>query len=266
MNIIERMQKGEKISIGMVHTLPLPGSFHEGHTLEEVINRAVSDARILAEAGFDALIVENVSDGPFSSMGISVRQLVSLALVTQKVREAVGIAVGIDVCGKQEAGIEIASILKGVDFVRFSSLVDVRIGSTGITEPNGADALWLRKLIKAEHVKILADIQVKHTYPLQENIPIEDSAVWAITTGCDGIIVTGISTGQETSVETMKRVKRVSTVPVIAGSGVSAKNVEEQYSVCDGAIIGSCLKREGNLLNPIDPELADLFIRKAKQK
>ena len=266
MNIVERMKRGEKISIGMVHTLPLPGSFHGGYTLEEVIERAVSDAKTLEQAGFDALIVENVSDGPFLPEGISTRQLVSLALTTWKVREAVDIAVGIDVCGRQSAGIEIASLLKGVDFIRFSSLVDVRIGADGISEPNGAQAVWLRKLIGAEQVKILADIQVKHTFALQETIAIEDSARWAMATGCDALIVTGLSTGLETSAETMERVKRVSDLPVVAGSGVSVKNVREQYSVCDGAIIGSSLKKAGDLLNPIDPKLAADFIRKANER
>lgn len=266
MNIVERMKKGEKISIGMVHTLPLPGSFHGGYTLEEVIERAVSDARTLEQAGFDAVIVENVSDGPFLSTGADTRQLVSLAITTWKVREAVKIAVGIDVCGRQSAGIEIASILKGVDFIRYSSMVDVRIGAEGISQPNGNDVVWLRKLIGAEHVKILADIQVKHTFAFKEEIEIEDSALWAVSKGCDGLIVTGLSTGLETSAETMRRVKKVCSVPVVAGSGVSVKNVKEQYEVCDGAIIGSSLKKEGNLLHPIDPELAAGFIKKAKER
>lgn len=266
MNIVERMKNGEKISIGMVHTLPLPGSFHGGYTLEEVTQRALADARTLEQAGFDALIVENVSDGPFLPQGISTRQLVSLALITKEVRKAVDIAVGIDVCGRQSAGIEIASLLNGVDFIRFSSLVDVRVGADGITEPSGAQVVWLRKLIGAEHVKILADIQVKHTYGLQESIAIEDSARWAMTTGCDALIVTGLSTGLETSAETMSRVKKVSSVPVIAGSGVSVKNVKEQYDVCDGAIIGSSLKKEGNLLHPVDLKLAEAFMKKAKER
>ena len=63
-NIVDRMKAGEKISIGMVHTLPLPGSYRGKYTMEEIVERAVSDARILEAAGFDAIVVENLNDGP----------------------------------------------------------------------------------------------------------------------------------------------------------------------------------------------------------
>lgn len=265
MNIVERMKQGEKISIGMVHTLPLPGTYENSCGMEKIISRAVADAVTLEEAGFDALIVENVNDAPYSKEGMTVQQIAAMAIITKKVREAVSIDVGIDACGNQIAGIEIANIVGGVSFVRIPAFVDVRVGMTGIDLPNGAEAVLKRMAVHAEQVQIFADIQVKHTYGLCEAISIEQSAAWAVAGHADTIIVTGITTGAETPLETISRVKKVVNIPVVVGSGASVKNVGEQYQICDGAIVGSCLKENGNLRNPVVAGRAAEFIAAAKK-
>ena len=53
----------------------------------------------------------------------------------------------------------------------------------------------------------------------------------------------------------IKRVKKVVNLPVIAGSGVKAENIDEQLHIADGAIIGSSLKEGGILSNPISEKL-----------
>jgi uncharacterized protein len=43
-----------RVLIGMVHLLPLPGSPRWGGSMEEVVERAVADARALEAGGFHA--------------------------------------------------------------------------------------------------------------------------------------------------------------------------------------------------------------------
>jgi len=53
----------EKPLIGMVHLLPLPGSYsHRGEGLRAVLERALSDLAALEEGGADAALVENFGD------------------------------------------------------------------------------------------------------------------------------------------------------------------------------------------------------------
>lgn len=258
-NIVDRMKAGEKISIGMVHTLPLPGSYRGKYTMEEIVERAVSDARILEAAGFDAIVVENLNDGPYEDGSMDARKTAALAVVCSKVRESVKIPIGIDSCGEQTAGFGIGCVT-GISFIRLSYMVDVRVGARGIVLPNAGNAVMLRRRLNAEEIKIFADIQVKHTYPLLDCIPLEESAKWAISNMADALIVTGAETGRAASLADLEKVKRVSSIPVIAGSGVTAQNVAEQYAVCDGAIIGSSLKVTHNVMDPIDEKLAREFM------
>lgn len=261
--IVERMKNGEKISIGMVHTQALPGAFRNTMDIDKITELAVVDARNLEKAGFDAIIVENVNDSPYDNDPMNRQKVAAMARICTEVHKAVSIPVGIDACGDQVAGFDIGS-MTGVTFMRLSNLVDVRIGSCGITTPCGGEAVAHRRKIGAEQIKIFADIQLKHTYPVFPEVPVEVSAQWAVAAGADVIIVTGASTGLETSVEDMRRVKKAVSVPVVAGSGVDAKNVKDQYSVCDGAIIGSSLKKDKKLTNPIELTLAENFMKAAK--
>lgn len=264
MNVVERMKNGEKLSMGMVHTQPLPGSFRNTKDIEEIVKLAVADAVTLEKAGFDVVIVENVNDSPYDSKDpLPDYKIAALARICTEVKNAVKIPVGIDACGNQLAGLDIA-MMTGLEFIRLSNLVDIRVSNRGIVMPCGGDAVLHRKAIGADNVAIFADIQVKHTYPLLEGISLEQSASWAVGSGADVIIVTGAETGMETDAGALERVKKVVKVPVIAGSGVSKENVKEQYSVCDGAIIGSSLKQKKNLMNPIDYELAVEFMKAAR--
>jgi len=262
-DVVELMKKGQKLSIGMVHTQPLPGSFRNKLDIEQIVKLAVEDAINLEKARFDAIIVENVNDGPYGTDGLPIQKVAALARICTEVRKAVKIPVGIDACGNQLLAFDIASMC-GVSFMRLSNLVDVRVGNRGIVNPCGGEAVLRRKALNAENVKIFADIQVKHTYPMFPEISLETSARWAVGAGADVIIVTGAETGVETSLADIERVVKAVRVPVVAGSGVTRENVREQYSACDGAIIGSCLKKDKNLLNPIDFDLAVEFIKTAK--
>ena len=67
--------------------------------------------------------------------------------------------------------------------------------------------------------------------------------------------MTGSEIGVETPIDMIARVKKVVHLPVFAGSGVKASNIGEQMHVADGGIIGSSLKKDGILTNPIDYEL-----------
>jgi len=50
--------------IGVIHLPPLPGSPRFAGSLHEVAMQAAADARALAAAGFEGIILENFGDAP----------------------------------------------------------------------------------------------------------------------------------------------------------------------------------------------------------
>jgi predicted TIM-barrel enzyme len=80
----------------------------------------------------------------------------------------------------------------------------------------------------------------------------------------DGLIVSGPATGQPTNSFDVSVVRRA--VPdgfVLVGSGINESNVWRILEHADGAIVGTSLKREGIVANPVDPQrvrrLAEIF-------
>lgn len=253
MKPINRLFDEGKTVIGMVHLLPLPGTPMYNGNMEEIYSSALRDARTLEEGGVNALMIENFGDMPYKKT-LDIEQIATMAAVSSIIKEQTNLPIGIDAAFcDYKAALSVALATKA-DFVRLPVFVDTVESFNGIMEPCSADALRYRKAIGAEHIAILADIQVKHTHMVIPNIPIEESAKVAVSCMADGIIVTGTQTGIETPLEAVKRVKAVVDIPVIVGSGASATNIHEQLSFADGAIVGTSLKASSDPFSPIDLE------------
>ena len=73
---------------------------------------------------------------------------------------------------------------------------------------------------------------------------------------CEAIVTTGSGTGIETPTQKLRDYKRLlGEFPLIVGAGVNLQNVYEQLQICDGAIVGSYFKPQGNTHLPIDRQL-----------
>ena len=251
---MSKLDFNKKLIIGMVHCLPFPGTIKYDGDMAKIISQAINDAMTLEKAGADAIIIENMGDDPFN-IELDNIQVAALASVSTLVAQKVNLPIGIDAAmNDYETALSIAKIINA-DFVRIPVFVDTVEFYGGIIKPVARKALLYRKQIGAENVKIFADIQVKHTHMVLPTVSIEDSASAAISCGADAIIVTGTHIGKETPIDIIKKVKAMSSIPVIAGSGVNKNNVKEQLGIADGAIIGSALKAGGIITNPVSYEL-----------
>lgn len=254
MNIREIIANNNKFVIGMVHCLALPGTAEFAGDCKKIIDQAVQDAITLEKAGVDAIMVENMGDNPFGIL-LDTPQIAALSAITALVKQAVKIPVGVDAAFNDcVTSLSIAKI-NGCQFVRIPVFVDTAEFYGGFITPCAKLCMETRKNLEAEDIMVLADIQVKHTNMVLPHVTAESSAKTAAGCGADAVIVTGSAIGMETPMDMIKRVKKVIDIPVIAGSGVNAENIDAQLNIADGAIIGSSLKEGGKLSNPISYDL-----------
>jgi predicted TIM-barrel enzyme len=76
--------------------------------------------------------------------------------------------------------------------------------------------------------------------------PLTKSGALAIKHGTDALIITGSATGVETPLEKIIEVRKVfPSFPILVGAGVNEKNIREQFSYANGAIVGSSIKTNG---------------------
>lgn len=254
MKIIEMMER-QHVLIGMVHCLPLPGTINYGGSMEAVTEKAVNDALVLEETGFDAVLVEPTLDRP-SGMNRGKLQLAAMSVVCGAVKRAVKIPIGVSFFTHDCSDMFSIAKAAGADFVRVTTFVDTVIFPAGISYPHAVKVWEVRRDGDMKDIAVLADIQVKHGKMMYPEIALEESARFAQMQGADAVIVTGTRTGEEAPMETIQRAKRAVTIPVVVGSGVSAENIGVQMESARGFIVGSSIKENGKLEAPVDRALA----------
>lgn len=250
--------------IGMVHLPALPGSPVGNLPLTQVAARAVADARALEKAGFDAFIIENFGDAPFRATCVDAHTIACMTLVARRVREAVGIPMGINVLRNDPlAALAIATSCGGA-FIRVNVHCGVYATDQGIIEGRADATLRFRKAIESETL-IYADVHVKHARPLSTVNIAEAAEETAYRGRADGLIVSGTATGKPTDLAELRTVRAaVPDRPLLVGSGATTETIAELLAVADGAIVGTAIKQDGRTTAPIDPSRAEALVQAAR--
>jgi predicted TIM-barrel enzyme len=103
-------------------------------------------------------------------------------------------------------------------------------------------------------VRVFADVKKKHSaHAITADVDIAETAKAAEFFSVDGVIVTGMATGEPAQPSEVAAVADAVTVPTLVGSGITVQNIR-MFSKAEALIVGSSIKRDGLWMNPIDPE------------
>jgi len=241
--------------IGMVHVLPLPGSPRWDGSMERLVTAAIEDARTLVENGMDALLVENYGDAPFTPGRVEPSTIASLAVVAHAIRHTLPQApLGINVLKNDARAALAIACAVGARFIRVNVHAGAVLADQGLVHSDAYGTLRDRRLLGAD-IAVFADVGGKHAVPLVP-VDLEQHARDLTHRGlADGLVVSGQATGAATPIEDLKRVRSaVPEVPLLVGSGVTPETAAELLSVADALIVGTSLKRDGDVTAPVDPD------------
>ncbi len=243
---------GRHALIGVIHLRPLPGSPQWSGDFSAVVKSAVADALAYERGGADVLVVENFGDIPFTRGAVPAETIASMAVAGAAVRAAVKLAVGFNVLRNDAAAaLALCAACSGA-FIRVNVHTGAMVTDQGLIEGNAFETIRLKQRL-APAAEIFADVLVKHACPLGD-LPIEIAARDTIERGlADALIVSGTGTGVATEIEDVRRVRAACPkTPILLGSGVSAANVGGYLEFANGFIVGTSVKRGGNVANPVD--------------
>lgn len=250
--------------IGVVHLPALPASPAHLLPMNEIIARGVLDARTLADAGFDALIIENFGDRPFSGGALSSASVAAMAVVADRIRQTVDLPIGVNALRNDViAALGIAAATDAT-FVRVNVHVGVSATDQGFIEGTADRTLRYRKQL-GRRIAILADVHVKHATPISEPDIARAAKDTAYRGLADGLIVTGAATGEAVNREQLAAVR--TAVPdrrLFVGSGATADNISTLLTIAGGAIVGTWLKVDAKVDHPVDAARAKQFIQAAR--
>jgi len=252
------LQFSSPLLIGVVHLAASPGSPRFAGDVPALLDAARRDAAALARGGADAVIVENFGDAPFHPGAVPAETVATLALALDAVAHEVGgpagMPVGVNVLRNDARAALGLCAATGAGFLRVNVHTGAAVTDQGLIEGRAWETLRER-LRLAPAAQLLADVHVKHAVPLGGGELADAAADTFERGGADALVVSGAGTGQPTARRDLQRVReRLPHAPLLVGSGLTAETAQELLSVADGAIVGTWLKRGGELAAPVDAE------------
>lgn len=243
--------------VGVLHLPPLPGAAnYEGVSVREMARNAAADAKILEDAGFTDVMIQDASDEPQPTL-VAAPAIAALAVVGAAVREATSLGLGV-VVGHNDgpSGVAIAHAI-GASFVRVKVLTGVSVGPTGWIEGCSLEVAQMKRLLGSD-VEIWADLHEATSLALSGDLAW--SAAQALDFGgADAVIVTRDS-GVADAVADIEALRASGVVPdhvpTLIGGRVTGETLGLAVSGSDGAILGSVLKTGSGYDARIDRTIA----------
>lgn len=249
--------------IGMIHVQALPGTPRAALPVEQIATRAAAEAKQLAGAGFDALLVENMHDAPYLGREVGHEITAAMTACLLAVRAAAPVPIGVQILGGANRAALATAHAGGGAFIRAEGFIFSAVADEGLMlEADAGPLLRYRRQIGAQGVLVVADIQKKHSsHALTHDLDLAAHARAAEFFGADAIIVTGAETGKATAAADLRAAREATRLPLLVGSGATPDALPRLFEFADAVIVGSALKRDGHWANPLDMARVDAMVR-----
>ncbi len=246
-----REKLGIHAVIGMVHLAPLPGAPLFGGSMQRIVDAAVQDAMALAAGGADAVLFENFGDRPFTGAQVDPETVSAMTIAIAAVQREVPLPFGVNILrndGRSALGIAAAT---GAVFIRVNVLAAAMVTDQGVVEGRAAE-LQRRNAALGGKIAVFADHMVKHAVPLAPFDELQLAKDLRHRALADALIVSGRETGQPADPERLAAVRDAVDAPLLIGSGMTVNNAGAYRSMADGAIVGTSIKRNGDVDAPVE--------------
>ena len=248
----------------MVHLGALPGSplYDADAGLEGIVEGARKDLAALQAAGFDAVMFGNENDRPYE-FKVDAATTATMAYVIGRLRAEIQAPFGVNVLWDPISTIAVAAAT-GASFVR-EIFTGAYASDMGFWSPDAGAAVRYRNGLERGDLALLFNISAEFAHSLDRR-SVADRARSAVFSSIpDAILVSGSITGEAAEMADLEAVKKaLPATPVLANTGVKHASVADVLRVCDGCVVGSALKVDGDTWKPVDPTRALEFMRLAR--
>lgn len=248
----------KKPVIGMLHLTALAGE--PGHiSVPSVIHHAQEDILALEHGGIDGILVENWRANGTTPF-VAKQTAVCFTQVLQAIVPQIHIPWGINVLHNDYPLAFYLAQNYHADFVQLDVFVDAVRSAFFYSQDAKKHPFEIHPdpqkiqhcAQDAGNMPFIVFIQPKHYAMLEKDTSLVDSAKKAKRFGAAGVIVTKV-TGVAPELKKIKILKHtLGSYPVGIGSGVTAQTVKQYVSVGDFCIVGTALKKNGNIDHSVD--------------
>jgi membrane complex biogenesis BtpA family protein len=204
----------------------------------------------------------NENDRPYE-FKVDAASSATMAYVIGRLRAEVQAPFGVNVLWDPISTIAVAAAT-GASFVR-EIFTGAYASDMGFWSPDAGTAVRYRNRLDRGDLALLFNISAEFAHSLDRR-SVADRARSAVFSSIpDAILVSGSITGEAAEMADLEAVKKaLPATPVLANTGVKHASVADVLRVCDGCVVGSALKVDGDTWKPVDPQRALEFMRLAR--
>lgn len=262
-SFLETMFGVHKPVVAMVHVPALPGRpLHDAASgMDGILRSVAADLEALQLAGVDGVMFCNEYDYPYQ-LEVGAEVTAAMAYVIGRLRGDVDRPFGVNVLWDAHATLALARAV-GAAFCR-EVFLGAYAGDFGLLTPSPGDLAAFRSAIGAGDVRILTNITPEFCRPLDDR-SVADRVRSAEFLGYDAALLSGHMAGEGVDESALSEAKAAArTIPVLANTGVRVDNVARILKAADGVVVGTTLKRDEYIWNPVDRERAADFMAEVR--
>jgi len=254
-SVLERIFGVQRPLIAMCHLRGLPGRPRHDVAagIDGIVEWLARDVTALQEAGVHGLLFCNEHDIPYQ-LQVGPEAVAAMAAAIGRLRGELRLPFGVDLLWDPKAALAVARAT-GAAFVR-EVFTGVYESDMGLMAPSLGDLAAYRHDIGADDVALFTNITPEFSRSVSGR-PVAERARSAAFLGVDALLVSGQMAGVSAELPDLRKAKDATPrVPVLANTGVTEDNVGRILKVADGLVVGTSLKVDGGIWNPVDPARA----------
>jgi uncharacterized protein len=262
MSVLERIFGVQRPLIAMCHLHALPGRpRHDAAAgTDGIVERLARDVAALQDAGVDGLLFCNEHDIPYQ-LRVGHEAVAAMAAAIGRLRAELRLPFGVDLLWDPGAALAVARAT-GAAFVR-EVFTGVYESDMGLMAPSLGELAAYRHHIGADDLALFTNITPEFSRSVSGR-PVAERARSAAFLGVDALLVSGQMAGVSAELDDLREAKDAApAVPVLANTGVTEDNLGRILKVADGAIVGTSLKVDRMIWNPVDPDRARRLVELA---
>jgi hypothetical protein len=262
MNALERIFGTQRPLIAMCHLHALPGRPRHDVAagIDGIVERLARDVAALQDAGVDGLLFCNEHDIPYQ-LQVGHEAIAAMAAAIGRLRAELRLPFGVDLLWDPRAALAVARAT-GAAFVR-EVFTGVYESDMGLMAPSLGELAAYRHAIGADGVALFSNLTPEFSRSVSGR-PVAERARSAAFLGVDALLVSGQMAGVSAELDDLREAKDAApAVPVLANTGVTEENLGRILKVADGVIVGTSLKVDRMIWNPVDPDRARRLVELA---
>lgn len=254
----------DKPIVGCLHLRALPGTpmWDRNYSIEEHIDDLKREAHILMDLGFDGAVFANEADYPYVE-NIGPGALAAYTRIVIEVSKELTIPFGVGIMNDPISALSVAKVV-GATFCR-GFFVGNHVGNYGALNKTPGEIFRYGKSIGADDIAVYSSFEPHNATNLDTRSVEEMYKTLTFDIPLAGYSMAGPAKGEKIEDSTIARCKRLDpSIPINCNNHTSAQNVKEILKYADMVVVGTALKKDHYLFNPIDYDNAKEFIEAAK--